>query len=625
MAQSPINTGPTIYTPEPKSGKKAYGLHMGRMEHALRWRQELPYGDNAWKRSINLYRGHHWSDDHSFAWEEVTSDNPRDRITVNVTASHIEDTLPFLIRQRPEFVLRPRNGASIQSAPLSSEVLNYSWREQGVHKQTKMAVQDGLVIGHGIMKAGYNLLVDWDEAENVSSQGHINYQSFIRKDEPFAKRINPFKFVFDPTAEDQTLNTARWAAELIFKPRHDVINNKLYSQRLRNDLKSGKENFTLLPSFIKDTFNQTTGETHWSRMSDEEVDMQDLVVLFELWDRKFEKYYVFPYGVERPLIEENWKYPYLDGFPYVMWNFMPMNDLPYGPGIPMLLENQQIEKNRIRTTEFTNRRKHGTRKIAVHTNAIDDKELEKFMSEDDEVIMLNAPANQAIQVIESATLPSDNYQVDAIIDEDMRVLLGADALLQGGSLPSRTSAREIDARQGVIGLKMQERVARVDDFVFEVATQFWQHIQANMSTNRIVKIAGPEAAQSWVKVTPEDIKGEYDLEMHSTSKPEYDPLQEKQQRLSLLQMMIQQAPVMAQFGYAINVPEVLKWALESFDRVETDNFVTQIPPQPPAGGAGPGQEVSTAPGADPMAAGSQGPISGLAGAALGGLSNGQQA
>ena len=620
MANSPM-----IFTPEPKTGKKAYRMIAGRFEHALKWRQELPYGDSSWRRAINLYRGHHWADDPNFTMEEVTSDNPRDRITVNITASHIEDTLPFLIRQRPEFILRPRNENAIESAPLSTEVMNYSWQELKIQRQLKMGIQDGLVVGHGVMKSGYNLLVDWDEAEDPDKHGKINFESFIRKDEPYAKRVNPFKFVFDPTAEDQTLHTARWAGELFFKPRSDVMFNKLYDAAVRRKLKNGTEDFTVLPSFIKDVFKESSGSsTHWSKMTDDEVDTQDLVVLYEIWDRKFEKYYVFAYGVEQPLVEEPWKYEYLDGFPYSMWNFMPMNDTPYGPGIPIIIENQQIEKNRIRTTEFSNRRKHGTRKIAVHVNAIDEKELEKFLNETDEVIKLNAPANQAIQVIDSPDLPTDNYQIDAIIDEDVRKLLGADQLLTGQALPSRTSAREVDARTGLIGLKMQERVARVDEFVFDVATQFWQHIQANMATSRIIKIAGPENSLAWRKVSPDDIKGEYDLEMISTSKPEYDPLQEKQQRIVMLQMLIEQAPIMQSYGYAVNIPEVLKWTLESFDRVESDTFITQIPPQAPPGAAGPGAQSGTAPPNSGAAGQAQGPISGLAGAANGGLSAGGQ-
>jgi hypothetical protein len=616
----------SVFTPEPKSGKTAHRAVSGRFEHALRWRQELPYGDPAWKRSIRLYRGQHWSEDENQTFEEVTSDNPRDKITVNVTASNIEDTLPFLIRQRPEFILRPRNEASIESAPLSTEVMNYYYKELEVQRQLKMSIQDGLVIGHGVMKTGYNLIIDWDEADDPAKQGKINYASYVRKDEPMAKRVNPFKFVFDPMAEDQTLHTARWAGELMFKTRHDVLTNKIYNQSVIRDFKNGKEDFTLLPSFIKDTFDSGNGAagTEWSHMTDDEIDAQDLVVLYELWDRKFEKYYLFAYGVERPLIEESWKYPYLDGFPYAMWNFMPMNDLPYGPGIALILENQQIEKNRVRTTEFANRRKHGIRKIAVTTNGLDEKELEKLLNDQDEVVQLNAPANQVIQVIQGPDLPADNYRVDQIIDEDIRQLLGADQLMTGQALPSRTSAREIDARTGMVGLKMQERVARVDEFVFEVSSQFWQHIQANLSTDKVVRIVGPEDSIAWQKVSPEDIRGEYDLEMISTSKPEYDPLQEKQQRIGLLQMMIQNAPVLAQYGYAINLPEVLKWTLESFDRVEAEQFLTEIPPQPDPTAAAPGQQVSGAPSADPSAQNSQGAVSGLAGQAVGGLSNGGQ-
>jgi hypothetical protein len=611
-----------IFTPETSTGREAYRKIAGRVEHALQWRQKLPYGDPAWKRAIRLYRGQHWSTSGQEEYEQITSDNPRDRITVNMVGSHIEDTLPFLVRQSPHFILRPRNLQSVDNAVVSTEVMNYSWQELRIDNQLKMSIQDGLVLGHGVMKTGYNLEVDWDEANKPEVAGHLTWDSFIRKDEGFARRVNPFQFVFDPTAADRTLHSARWASEFIFKSKNDVLQNKLYNQSLLRKIKNGTEDLHDLPSWIKDTFTDQTTSMFTSRMSEEDLEQENLAVLYEVWDRKFEKYYLFAYGIETPLVEEPWKYPYLDGFPYAMWNFMPLNDLPYGPGMALILENQQLEKNRIRTTEFNNRRKHGNRKIAVHTGGLDEKELQKFLSDDDEVIELNAPVNQVISVIPTPDLPADNYHVDSIIDEDMRRLIGADQLLSGGSLPSRTSAREIDARTGIIGLKLQERVARVDEFVSEVANQLWQHIQSNMSTHKVVRIVGPEKGINWKTVTPEDVKGEFDMEMISTSKPEYDPLQERQQRVNMLQILTEQMPMMQQMGYAVNLPEVLKWTLESFDRVEADAFITQIPPQPaPA----PGQEVSTEGAPAPGAQSGQGPISGLAGQALGGLSGGGQA
>lgn len=585
-----------ILTPEPQTGALAYKTHMQRLTSTLRWRQDREIGDKLWMRAQALNAGRHWSN-RDVNKIDPTSDNPRDRITVNLTASTIQDFLPYLLRKNPEFIMLPTQNdpAAEDSAMLTSVLMNYYWEELRFQRQLRKAVLDGLVIGHGVVKSGYQLEGDFDEAANAAKHGKIEIRDYVRKDEPLLRRVNPYKFLFDPNAPDRDLESARWCAEIFFMPMQDVLANTRYQKSVRQQLANGKLSAVTVDGFLSEHgHTEPTEETHaWSSLTGAEVRAHELIVLVELWDKKFEKYYIFPWGVEKPLVEESWKFPYLDGFPYAKWDFIAINDEPFGLGIPAFVEDQQMELNRIRSAEYQHRRKHSRTKIGITENMIDPVELEKLTNNRDEVFFVKGPLPQVMQWLQPPPLPSDNYRVDATIKEDFRQLTGQDQLQSGGSMPSRTTAREIEAREGIIGLKAEERIQRVDDFVHEIGTQLLQHIQANITTQKVVRIAGPEGQMIWQELAPEDIKRNYDLELVSTSVPDHDPQTERATRTQVYQLTLQQLPYLMQSGYQVNVPEMLVWMLEAYDmpRSKSARFIQPAAPQMPPSG-GPGQGVT---------------------------------
>jgi hypothetical protein len=607
----------TIIKPETGKGKDYHEATISRFERGLKFRQELFYGDNSWKRAIKLNMGMHWAnrdpDD-----VDITSENVRDRITVNITGAAVQDFLPFLVRQNPEFLLTPEEPNAGPQAKLATAGLNHFWKKGKMTRQYKMSVQDMLVIGHGILKTGYRFEVDMD-APVDPKHGETNFDTFIKVDHPFMKRVNPFKFVFDPSADDSTLHTARWAAEILFAPLQDVITNQRYNPKVTKKIGNGVYTPETVDSFLTKHFSGTNTLGDWSKMEPDDLKAQQLVVLFEMWDKKFNRYLVFAGGVKEPLIEEEWKYDYLEEFPFVLSNFQPINDMPYGPGLPMLMEDQQHEKNRIRTAEFQHRRKFSKRKFVISQNAVaSGAEMEKLLNDKDEYIVVQGTADQSIKELPAPPLPSDNYRVDAVIDEDIRQILGQDELATGKALPSRTTAREVDVRQGLIGLKAQERVERVDELAYDAAEQILAHLQANLEKPRMVRIAGPDGV-SWEQLTKEDIQGKYGMEMQSSSKEEFDPANEKAQRMQIMQVLIQNAEFAAQQGVGVDIIGLTEWTLEAFDRPEVERFFYQMEPEP-----GPEQleqEVSTQPMPDDIQSASVNQGS-LDAGAMGGMSGG---
>ncbi|MHC5058737.1 MAG: portal protein, partial [Planctomycetota bacterium] len=454
---------------EPQSGKSAIKLWHQRIRSAQRWRQERTFGDKMFDRATDLIQGRHWSS--SVSANQPWSDDPSDQITVNITAAAIQDFWPFLVRQNPEFMLLPTVQSAVESAKTASAWFNYSWREHSMQKQFRRAVYDLLGFGHGVVKTGWTF--ELREGLDPTKAGNLEYRDWIKKDAPFIRRVNPRLFMYDPASPDSDLESARWAIETMFVPAQDVLFDKEYSKALIRKVRSGQ----VTPTTIKDYHTNLEANAEdveaWSKHGEdsEAADRDELWVIHQVWDRKFDKQTLLLDGAEDSglaLREMDNPYDYLDGHCYSMGKFVEYNDEHFSHGIPMLMRDQQLELNRIRTTEFIERRKHGKRKWAITENGIEGTEIKNLLNDADYVKVLHT---DGVKPLDSPALPADNYRTAATIRDDVGQLLGLDELQRGGALPGRTSAREIQARQAVQGTKTGGRVALVDEFLDSIGRQ----------------------------------------------------------------------------------------------------------------------------------------------------------
>jgi len=556
---------------EKHTGERAYELWSARLQKALAWRQEHWNGDKAWKRALRIVRGEHWSNRAISTVEDLYSDMARDRITVNITGSTVEDFLPFLVRRHPEFIIRPKRPEFVQNARNQQNLLNYLWREKGFTKQLRRAVKDAVIIGHGVIKTGYRFELD-DAA--LKPGVRINYNDAIREEEPWARRISPFHFLFDPDAPDHDLQSARWCAEILFRPIQDIVEDRRYKQSIRKDIRMGVASPTTRQAFMSNHASNFGGKRDLLR---EEENAQNLGVIWEVWDKRFSRRLVFIDGIEQPVIEEDWPYPYLDGFPYVMVPFIDLPDEHYPLGMVAFIEDQQMELNRIRTKEFREHRRTGTILTAAQ-NFVEESELAKASSGDALEIILHdgTPGDVPISAISMPTEVFKSGELQRIIMDDIRRMTGSDALVQGGDLKSRTSATEINARSQFFGLKLEDKVEKIDNFFADVARQILQHTQANMKRDKLILPlginAGNATAEDFSRMTAEDIRGEFDLELTTVSAERVDRTVERQQRLQVMQIILQQLQLLSSSGAQIDVAELLRWTLETFDVKDIERF-----------------------------------------------------
>lgn len=548
---------------ETSTGDTTYNIWQTRITSTLRWRQSNY--DKDWKRAYSMYNGIHWRD---MMETDPSSDQARDRITVNVTMSNVLNIVPFLMSQNPKFVCKPRKPESDKSATLQSEILNYEYEQRDMHDQVKRAVYDCVTIGHGIVKVGYALEID----EAVKKQdGVINYAAYIKEDSPFVKRICPLYFLIDPTASENNLETARWCAEIFFTPLRDLCANARYDQKVLNKIKKGL--YTVgTKSTVFDNLSDASMESlnpqGYSTVS-QAYPENDIAVCYEVWDKKHRKYYIFADSVPEPLLEKDWPYEYIDNFPFLKVDYIPIQDSLYGVGIPYTIEDQQFELNRVRTSAFEHRRRFN-RKYTALEGQIDINEANKLVQGEDGTVVFTKVQN-AVVPIQEANLSQDTLVVEGMIKDDIRQMTGSDALISGGQLPSRTTQGEVQTRTNLFRLKLDDRAEAIDKFVKKVGVQVLQHIKNNFRTDRVVAIVGLKGI-NWETLTTSDIKEEVDVSMESIASPKVDPQVDRQQRGFIWQQAMSALPLVQAGLLKIDFNQLFAWVMESFGYKDIGRF-----------------------------------------------------
>lgn len=546
---------------ETGNGKEDGLIWLSRLAKTKRLRDEQRNGSKDWLMYRRWYESEMWVNRETLAGGG--SENARDTATVNTLGSIAMTYQAFLQNGNIKFKLKARKPSDVVSAQIQEALLNYEWQERTMSSPVKRIVQDVCVIGHGIGKTGY--VVEVDEARK-ESDGVINYSDVIRQDAAYVEYVDPLNFLFDLSAKDGSLKTARWVAECFYVPYPDVMANDKYDQDVLAQIHTGAYAMGTRMGYEGVGPSNSVWEQPINAMTPED----SLVALWEVWDKKFKKRYIFAENVPEPLLEESWPYDYLDGFPFVKIDFIAVNGRNYGMGLFKLAEDQALQLNRIRTNQFHHIRSH--KRAFQASPGIDPNELTKFTDGPDGVVFV-ADQPDAIKPVQDAPMSQDFQIVEARIQRDIEQLTGADSLLQGAQLPSRTTAGEISTRVNITRLKAEDRVWAVEQGVTDLARQVLQHLKANRTLEDVIEIVGAEGAY-WQRYSHEDIQAETDVTVEYFAAPKFDPALDRQQRLQILQLGVQAIPAMQQAGAqeTIDMVQLFNWVLKGFDLADAGIF-----------------------------------------------------
>jgi len=563
----------SLFTIEKKNSPEKIPRWNARLLATLRWREFQAYnGSKNWNMFLNMDKGKHWSK--SSSDDPKSADDVSPFVTVNKTTSTIESFAAFYLRRLPEFLITQTiEGAErAVSAANQTKILNYYWRELKMNRQFKKSLRFFLDIGHGIIKTG------WETELNPGAKindGKVIISDYIRSENPWITAVDPRRFVFDSEASDYTLDTARWCAEMFIEPIQNVLVNPAYDENVKTRLMNGDLKFESALSVIN-TFNISITEDQkeqFNKLTSQQIRAEELVIKWEIWDKKFNERIILLQGCEEALLIKDNPMDHLDGFPYLMYKFMPDMPVHYSPGIPYLIRYQAFESDRVRTKQY-NHHRNISRKYAVNSDYVDKKELDKLTTGETEFLVHNDPQNNPITAIPDLPMSIDTDRMLSVIDRDWAEITGSDALARSGPLPSRTTATEVNARENFFGVKAEAKADIVSEALQDTGSQIMQHTQKFAKKDIVGAILGRDFQPPvFINVTPDQIKGEFGIQVNSVSADVIDPVLDRSQSIQLIQLFMSNLPLIAQ-NPILALP--FSWLAKKLNAVGADVWLDPI-------------------------------------------------
>lgn len=542
-------------------------LWMSRLMKTLQTRIESDNGDRHWAAYQNWFNGQQWQYENTGknSWD-LYSDTITSVYTNNIVQSIASAYMPFLLNGAIKFRVKPKPNrpGDANAAEIHQSLLNYEWDERHSTEQVKMVIDDVVTIGHGIAKTAY--VVEVDEARR-KNQGNIEYRDYVRRDAAIVEWVNPFDFLYDLTGRDGTLKTAHWAAERMFIPFADLVANKRFKQSVTDMIQAGvaTHNLTTRSAFRNDARFSAGG--FFGKDLAVRIPEETSVAAWEIWDKKHRQVITMAEGLPHPLAVEEWRYPYLDGFPYVMISFLRAKGLLYPIGIARQLKDAQLQTNRIRTQEITDVRARKSM-YGYDTNKVDGDGMKDF-ADLPNLSAIPMTGSDGIFPIENPPASREALILEQAIAADAQRATGADALFQGQPLPDRTTAFEIGTRGNIVRLKADDKISNVENGVTDIARQILQHLKANRVQSDVVEIVGLLGTQ-WREYSFDEIQAETDVTVSYFAAPRVDENMERQQKNQVATLAVQMAPIMQQTGSPVQIDfgEVFNWVLKSYPDIQ---------------------------------------------------------
>jgi hypothetical protein len=350
-------------------------------------------------------------------------------------------------------------------------------------------IRNGILNGYGVGKAGHNLTANISQENKSTGKVNVEQPGFNISDAEenlYFDLVDSQNFLFNPLAKIG-LKDSTWVIECM-RQEKEVVEKKY-----KLDLKSVNSE---VPEFMKDA-SEGKGK--------ESEKIFNLVTLYECWDIVKRKRYILIDGYTENVLEFSWPYG-LKGYPYVVMVFNRAPNEPYGISDVSLYRTQQEELNILRSNVAEHTKRNNC-KFYADPDMVDAKEIPKFL--DNETGVVIQAKRDGIGPIQPYQIPSDMYQHDARIKEDVKEILRVSDTMQGKSGGQKKTARQQWSEDFFSGLGISERQATVNEYVLESADVLFEIMQNEYTLAKMVEIAGPDGKYIAKSATKADFAGDY--------------------------------------------------------------------------------------------------------------------
>lgn len=517
------------------------GLVTDRFERARSYR--VTSQDEIWRRSYNNWRG--IMDTSIYPW--------RSKLFVPWTFTVIEAIIPKVFARDPKWRAISRNPDFPEGGPqVVQDLLTYQWNRMGMRIKMYDYIKDSLMFSKGFAKVSWNFKTRTKTFMEpiVGKDDKITFErqtkSEIEADDPKVEIIDPYDIYIDPDATSSGFGgDGTYLIHRKTVPIKEVKDNPNY----KNVDKINEESYAdqYMDKLARYNDNIPQKDKH-----------KELVEILEYWER--DRLIVI---ANRSVVLRDSPNPYHHKeIPFVELDDYRDPHRLYGQSEASVIDPLQREINAIRNQ----RRDYDN--IALNPVIL---MVPGTLRNPNSAVM--APGNvwpvsdlNSIAPFAMPQLQGSSTQIEERTAQDIQRTVAIDeigiGLLPGNS--QRRSATEVVTSQTVAGKRFAVKIALLEDAVKKIGQLVFALNQQFLDQERMIQIVGERGATEWVQLSPEDIRGEYFIDLEVGSMLPKDEIAQRQEAVQLLQYITPIIQPVVETNPQIIMP-IVKMVLDTFE------------------------------------------------------------
>lgn len=419
---------------------------------------------------------------------------------INEVFAYVQSDIASMYNRDPYLTVNPKAG-TVLGAKLREVWLNYIWRELKIKEEIELEMIDKDLVGRAWNKTGYSV-------QSIGTGDKLKIE-----DEKFYSLRLDWKDIFWNLESKRPPKDCLWMAQKITRPLRDIKKKYPKAKKMEGQKLDSIDDETYKKAAYKDDIK--------------------FGVIYEIWDAEEKKIRLIGEGIEDRYLEDPKPWPeYQDEFPFLdYWDFwVPDSAYPMSAIAPW---EAQILEEMILLAQAMNHAKRWNRQLFVRNGSIDDNALDKFERGDDgAVIPVNGQMEDgSFKFADFGPLPTDFYLLMDRLQAIKRNINGQPEFVRGGVTKTNTrTIGELQLMQAGTRSREDRKIDRLETHLENIARHLIAHFDANFDLEETSKVVGdtPEEVikalgdkfdpvTRTVKFTPEDIKGEYDVEVKAGS------------------------------------------------------------------------------------------------------------
>lgn len=505
-------------------------INIGKKEQE-RWADE-----SGAKRFIQEYKGNY-----GIVFQTRTKKVPIPPI--NDVFAFVQSDIASTYNRDPYITVNAKAGTT-RGAAFWEVILNYYWRVLKNKEELEYEIIDKDLVGHGWHKVGYT-------ASSVGTGDSLKIE-----DESIYSSFVSWKDIVWNVGSKRPPVDCQWMAQRIVLPLSEIKKRYKNAKSLEG---------TVSPDVSDNTYKKSTYK-----------DDIKVGIMWEIWDAEKNEICLIAEGIKDKYLQPKKPWPeYLKEFPFLMyWDYV-VPESAY-PMSAIAAWEPQILEEMILMGSAINHAKRWNRQAFVKNGTIDDNSLDKYERGDDGAIITYNGDTADIKFADFGQLPTDFYLLMDRLQATKRSLNFQPEFRRGGSTKTQTrTVGELNLIEAGSKGMDERKIDRLETHLENIARHLMFNLQANFDLESSVKITGQEPQEiiealgenfnpetGMVIFTPEDIKGEYDIDIKAGSTLPMDK-QNKTRTLETILQTVAQATAQGPMDPFLN--ELIQELLREYD------------------------------------------------------------